>query len=262
MAAPSCRRCSRFWAEGDALVVTRLDRLGRSIRDLANIAHEIEQAGAHLKVLEQSVDTSSAAGRAFFGMLATFAAFETDVRRERQLEGIAMAKRQGVYKGGKARLDRERVKELSGQWPGARGHCPRAGNGPQLGLPASRRAGNSSREHAATRPGSMAACRSSPHMARAAPDEERGREPLSGLVERVTFHSAETGFCVLRVKVRGHRDLVTVLGSAAEVHAGESIQASGQWQQHREHGLQFRAAFLQVVPPSSIEGIERYLAPA
>jgi exodeoxyribonuclease V alpha subunit len=88
---------------------------------------------------------------------------------------------------------------------------------------------------------------------------DHSREPLSGLVERVTFHSAETGFCVLRVKVRGHRDLVTVLGSAAEVHAGEHIQASGQWQQHREHGLQFRASFLQIVPPSSIEGIRRYL---
>jgi len=87
----------------------------------------------------------------------------------------------------------------------------------------------------------------------------RSREPLSGLVERVTFHSAETGFCVLRIKVRGHHDLVTVLGSAADVHAGEHIQASGQWQQHREHGLQFRASFLQVVPPSSIEGIRRYL---
>ena len=77
--------------EGDALVVTRLDRLGRSMRDLANIAHEIEQAGAHLKVIEQSVDISTAAGRAFYG-----AAFETDVRRECQLEGIAMAKRQGA----------------------------------------------------------------------------------------------------------------------------------------------------------------------
>ena len=88
---------------------------------------------------------------------------------------------------------------------------------------------------------------------------DHSREPLSGLVERVTFHSADTGFCVLRVNVRGHRDLVTVLGSAPEVHAGEHIQASGQWQQHREHGLQFRASFLQVVPPSSIEGIRRYL---
>ena len=85
---------------------------------------------------------------------------------------------------------------------------------------------------------------------------------MAGLVERVTFHSAETGFCVLRVKVRGHKDLVTVLGSAAEVHAGESIQASGQWQQHREHGLQFRASFLQVVPPSSIEGIRATSGPA
>jgi DNA invertase Pin-like site-specific DNA recombinase len=77
------------------------------------IAHEIEQAGAHLKVIEQSVDTSTAAGRAFYGMLAVFAAFEADVRREHQLEGIAMAKRQGVYKGAKPRLDRLRAKELS-----------------------------------------------------------------------------------------------------------------------------------------------------
>jgi len=87
---------------------------GRSAQHL-ELAHEIEQAGAHLKVIEQSVDTSTAAGRAFYGMLAVFAAFETDVRRERQLEGIAMAKRQGVYKGGKARLDRQRVTELSSQ---------------------------------------------------------------------------------------------------------------------------------------------------
>lgn len=99
-------------SRGDSLVVTRLDRLGRSLRDLANIAHEIEEKGAHLKVLEQHVDTSSAAGRAFFGMLSVFAAFETDVRRERQLEGIAMAKKKGVYKGGVNRLDRSRVAEL------------------------------------------------------------------------------------------------------------------------------------------------------
>jgi DNA invertase Pin-like site-specific DNA recombinase len=106
--------------KGDALVVTRLDRLGRSMRDLANIAHEIEQSGAYLKVIEQSVDTSTAAGRAFYGMLAVFAAFETDVRRERQLEG-AMARREGVYKGGKPRLDRARVKELAkaGRGPAA-----------------------------------------------------------------------------------------------------------------------------------------------
>jgi exodeoxyribonuclease V alpha subunit len=89
--------------------------------------------------------------------------------------------------------------------------------------------------------------------------EQQKREPLTGLIERVTFHSADTGFCVLRIKVRGHHDLVTVLGSAAEVHVGEHIQASGEWQQHRQHGLQFRASFLQIVPPTSIEGIRRYL---
>jgi exodeoxyribonuclease V alpha subunit len=92
------------------------------------------------------------------------------------------------------------------------------------------------------------------------PSEAKEREPLSGLIERVTFHNAESGFCVLRVKVRGHRDLITVLGSAAEIHAGEHLQASGHWEQHREHGAQFRALFLQVTPPSSREGIERYLA--
>jgi DNA invertase Pin-like site-specific DNA recombinase len=106
---------------GDALVVTRLDRLGRSRRDLANIAHEMEETGAHLKVLEQHVDTSTAKGRAFYGMLSVFAAFETDVRRERQMEGIARAKRQGAYRGGKPRLDLERVRELK-----AEGHGPAA----------------------------------------------------------------------------------------------------------------------------------------
>ena len=65
-------------------------------------------------------------------------------------------------------------------------------------------------------------------MAKTAPSEDSHREPLSGLVERVTFHSAETGYCVLRVKLRGQHDLVTLLGSAAEVHAGEHIKASGR----------------------------------
>jgi DNA invertase Pin-like site-specific DNA recombinase len=107
-----------FLGAGDTLVVTRLDRLGRSLRDLANIAHEIEDAGAHLKVLEQHVDTSTSAGRAFFGMLAVFAAFETDVRRERQAEGIAKAKRAGRYQGGVKRIDRARVRALKANGAG------------------------------------------------------------------------------------------------------------------------------------------------
>jgi DNA invertase Pin-like site-specific DNA recombinase len=111
----------RVLTKGDTLVVTRLDRLGRSLRDLANIAHEIDIIGGHLRVIEQSVDTSTSAGRAFFGMLAVFAQFETDVRRERQAEGIARAKSEGVYTGAKPRIDREQVRQLvdEGQGPAA-----------------------------------------------------------------------------------------------------------------------------------------------
>ena len=91
----------------------RLDRLGRSLRDLANIVYEIEETGANLRVIEQSVDTGTSAGRAFFGMLAVFAQFETDVRRERQAEGITKARQAGIYTGGKPRIDRETVKDLA-----------------------------------------------------------------------------------------------------------------------------------------------------
>jgi len=103
--------------EGDTLVVTRLDRLGRSLHDLANIAHEIEAKNAALRVLEQSVDTSTSAGKAFFGMLAVFAQFETDVRRERQAEGIARVLKDPLlrgqkYRGGAKQIDRARVKRL------------------------------------------------------------------------------------------------------------------------------------------------------
>ena len=86
-----------------------------------------------------------------------------------------------------------------------------------------------------------------------------GGEVLAGLVERVTFHNPETGFCVLRIKARGHRDLVTAVGHAATISAGEWITASGEWTNDRTHGLQFRARFLQASAPSSIEGIEKYL---
>ena len=82
---------------------------------------------------------------------------------------------------------------------------------------------------------------------------------LAGLVERVTFHSDESGFCVLRVKARGHRDLVTTVGHAAMISAGEWITASGVWLNDRNHGLQFKAHFLKTSAPSSIDGIEKYL---
>src|SRR6202521_5442918 len=85
------------------------------------------------------------------------------------------------------------------------------------------------------------------------------REPLAGLVERVTFHSADSGFCVLRIKARGHRDLVTVLGAVPSIAAGEYIQASGMWENHREHGVQFRGTCFRVPAPTSAEGMEKYL---
>ena len=106
------KRVLAILGTGDALVITRLDRLGRSLRDLANIANEIESKGASLRVTEQAVDTSTSAGRAFFGMLAVFAAFETDVRRERQMEGIARAKAEGVYQGRKKTVDDNKVRQL------------------------------------------------------------------------------------------------------------------------------------------------------
>ena len=86
------------------------------------------------------------------------------------------------------------------------------------------------------------------------------RENLAGLVERVTFHNEDNGFSVLRVKARGHRDLITVVGHAATLGAGEFVQASGRWVNDRTHGIQFRADFLRSAPPTTGEGIEKYLA--
>src|SRR4051794_29351506 len=76
-------------------------------------------------------------------------------------------------------------------------------------------------------------------------------EALAGLVERVTFHNEESGFCVLRVKARGQRDLITIVGHAASISAGEWVQMSGTWVNDRPPGLQFRAAFLKATPPKS-----------
>ena len=84
-------------------------------------------------------------------------------------------------------------------------------------------------------------------------------ESLSGLIERITFHNEDTGFGVLKVKVKGRRDLVTVVGSLASVSAGEWLTAQGQWVQDKEYGLQFRADMLNSSAPTTKEGIEKYL---
>ena len=86
-----------------------------------------------------------------------------------------------------------------------------------------------------------------------------GLESLSGLIERVTFFSEENGWAVIRIKAKGHRDLVTVVGSLPEVNAGEWVTAQGRWIQDREYGLQFRADVLTSTPPTTLEGIEKYL---
>ncbi len=83
---------------------------------------------------------------------------------------------------------------------------------------------------------------------------------ISGTLERITFHSEESGFSVLRLEVKGERDLVTVVGNAMDLHTGEWISAQGRWVTDRDHGRQFKADEIRSVPPSSLEGIEKFLA--
>ena len=97
-------------------------------------------------------------------------------------------------------------------------------------------------------------------MSDSSPEPRTPSEEIAGLVERVTFFNEESGFAVLRVKIRGHRELVTVLGSLPAVSAGEWLTAKGWWVRDKEHGLQFKAQVLKAVPPTTSEGVERYLA--
>ncbi len=108
-----------FVREGDALVVTRIDRLARSIKDLQDIVEILKVKGATLQALQQPIDTSTAAGKCFLDMLGVFAEFETNLRRERQMEGIAKAKARGVYKGRKPGIDVDEVKRLRAEGIGA-----------------------------------------------------------------------------------------------------------------------------------------------
>jgi len=101
-----------FLRKGDVLMVTRIDRLARSIGDLQDIVRAVKARGASLRATEQPIDTSTAAGKCFLDMLGVFAEFETNLRRERQLEGIADAKARGVYKGRKASIDPAKVRQM------------------------------------------------------------------------------------------------------------------------------------------------------
>src|SRR5689334_14265099 len=118
-----------FVRKGDVIVVTRIDRLARSIADLAAIVRTLESKGVALRATEQPIDTSTAAGRCFLQMLGVFAEFETAIRRERQLEGIAKAKAEGVYKGRKPSIDAAQVRALAAEGLGGTEIARRLGIG-------------------------------------------------------------------------------------------------------------------------------------
>jgi DNA invertase Pin-like site-specific DNA recombinase len=108
-----------FIHKDEYLVVTRIDRLARSLKDLQIIVDRLKAKGAHLYAIEQPVDTSTATGKAFFDMLGVFAEFETNLRRERQADGIAAAKNKGIYKGRPPSINRDKIKQhlLEGKRP-------------------------------------------------------------------------------------------------------------------------------------------------
>jgi DNA invertase Pin-like site-specific DNA recombinase len=109
--------------------VTRIDRLARSIADLASIVSTLESKGVALRATDQPIDTSTAAGRCFLQMLGVFAEFETAIRRERQMEGIAKAKAEGVYKGRKPSIDAAQVRALAAEGLGGTDIARRLGIG-------------------------------------------------------------------------------------------------------------------------------------
>ncbi len=109
---PRLQACLEYVREGDTLVVTRLDRLARSTLHLCQIADELARKQVHLQVVDQHIDTSNATGRLLFNMLGAIAQFETEIRAERQMDGIQKAKEQGVHFGRQKRLTPQQITEL------------------------------------------------------------------------------------------------------------------------------------------------------
>lgn len=106
---PQLAECLSYVREGDVLVISRLDRVARSVLDLAKIVDRLEKKQVALKVLDQSIDTTTAEGRLMFGLLGAFAQFEADIRAERQADGIRMAKQKGVRFGRHPALNDEQI---------------------------------------------------------------------------------------------------------------------------------------------------------
>lgn len=118
-----------FLQPGCTVYVTRVDRLARSIADLQTIVATIREKGASLVCTEQPIDTSTAAGKCFLDMLGVFAEFETNLRKERQMEGIQKAKAAGIYKGRKPEIDTTEVRRLRDEGLGATAIAKRLGIG-------------------------------------------------------------------------------------------------------------------------------------
>ena len=108
-----------FLRDGDSLVITRIDRLARSVKDLEEIVEQLNNKGVNLIATEQPIDTSTSVGKCFLQMLSVFAEFETNLRKERQMEGIKKAKEKGLYKGRKKSIDVDQVRKLNDEGMGA-----------------------------------------------------------------------------------------------------------------------------------------------
>ena len=113
------KECLEFVREGDELVITRIDRLARSVLDLQLIVKELNEKGVTLTATEQPISTKDATSKCFLDMLGVFAELETNLRKERQMEGIAKAKAKGVYKGGKKKIDVSEIRRLKNEGLGA-----------------------------------------------------------------------------------------------------------------------------------------------
>ena len=109
---PRLQACLEYVREGDTLIITKLDRLARSTLDLCQIAAQLESKGVHLQVIDQNIDTSTPTGRLLFNMLGAIAQFETEIRAERQREGILKAQERGVQFGAQRKLTQAQIIEL------------------------------------------------------------------------------------------------------------------------------------------------------
>ena len=113
------KECLEYVREGDELVITRIDRLARSVLDLQLIVKDLNEKGVNLSATEQPISTKDATSKCFLDMLSVFAELETNLRKDRQMEGVAKAKEKGVYKGRKSSIDADKIKELKESGLGA-----------------------------------------------------------------------------------------------------------------------------------------------